>query len=997
MAVLLQAKDLRVRSLDLDFHELSWKLEDTSEDVLDYSFQVLRSESASGPFDALAPPFLDRFIFVDNALQVAHRWRQYYYLLRIEHLQSGQKKDFGPVAKEPDPDLLAMELRRHMMLLFREFAGRRCWVLPVRTFGQRCPSCWNATLQQRRKSGCIDCYGTGFARGFLSPIETWMQFDPSPKSEQTTNTGPMQQSNTTARISYFPALKPRDVIVEGENRRWRVVQVSQTEQVRAAVHQELQLHEIPPKDIEFAIPLKMDEALRDLWLSPQRNFSNPNNLEAFDRDEIPRIFSLYNRRKVARAAQALAVVLTLNVVATAPAATCLATMGASVPAEPILSIAATTPVPTCAVSMSAVLPIALTITATTPAPTCLASIAERLTLSVAATTPVATCVAPLVERATFAVSATAPIATCAASLTETATFTVAAAAPAATCLASLAEGLSFAVAATTPVATCAVSAAEIFTCAIAGAVPVATCAVVVLTTTSDPPNLLIVATTPAATCAAVMGATGLLYIAATTPVATLDAALSLDFPFAVAATARVATCAASLGAIDLAVAATAPVATSEASVLETFTCSVAATTPVATSTVSVLEEFTCAVAATTQVATCAAVMSAAHFQVVATTPVATSSVALSEDFLLSVAATTPVPTCSDTWEEIFILDVGATTPVATCVAALGATNLAVSATTPVATSAATVTETFSSTIAATAPVATCVAAMTLAESFTITATTPVATASSTLVETFATTIAATTPVGTCVAAMNQTQSPAAAGANYWVEADSGVASSAGLVSQWDDKTASAWNVVEATGANKPTILTNTLNGLPVIQFTRTSSTKLVLTSTQVWTTTFTMGVVIRGLTSASGTARCFGLAVGDIGGIALVIDANDKWRAQYEGAGGYVNNANQGAVDGAYHIITMKSASPTSVVTMRIDGTDQTPAGAGTTWSVPTFANTGHNPTLEFGVNHSSTTSYINFSGCYIAAAFMCNTALSDPVLHQVEQWWANKYALTIA
>lgn len=292
MPVPLQVQDLKVRSLDLDFHEISWRLEDTSEDVLDYSFQILRSEAAAGPFELISKPFLDRYLFVDNILQVANRWRKYFYILRIEHLPSSDTKDFGPVSKDPEADLLALELRRHMMLLFREFAGRRCWVLPIRTFGERC-ECWNSTLQQRRRSGCALCYDTGFARGFLSPIETWMQVDPSAKTEQTANTGPMQQSNTTARVAYFPPLKPRDVIVEPENRRWRVVQVNQTEQGRAAVHQELQLHEIPPRDIEFKIPLKMNEALRDLWLSPSRNFSNPHNLEAFDREEIPRVFSLY--------------------------------------------------------------------------------------------------------------------------------------------------------------------------------------------------------------------------------------------------------------------------------------------------------------------------------------------------------------------------------------------------------------------------------------------------------------------------------------------------------------------------------------------------------------------------------------------------------------------------------------------------------------------------------------------------------------------------------
>jgi hypothetical protein len=292
MGVSLEVKDFRVRSLDIDFNELSWRLVDTSEDILDYTFAVQRSESPSGPFDIIGRPFQDRFTFVDNTLSTGHRWRKYFYQLRVAHVPSGEFLDFGPVSKDPDPDLIALELRRHMQLLFREFAARRCWVLPARTFGQRC-SCYNATLKQKRTSGCKLCFDTGFVRGYLHPIESWIQIDPSAKTEQNTNVGAQQQSNTTARLSWYPPLKPRDLIIEPENRRWRVVQVNQTEQGRAAVHQEVQLHEIPPKDVEFAVPLNLSEALRDLWLNPSRNYENPMNLESFMDSEIPAIYSLY--------------------------------------------------------------------------------------------------------------------------------------------------------------------------------------------------------------------------------------------------------------------------------------------------------------------------------------------------------------------------------------------------------------------------------------------------------------------------------------------------------------------------------------------------------------------------------------------------------------------------------------------------------------------------------------------------------------------------------
>lgn len=293
MSILLQVHDLKVRSLDVDFHEVSWRLVNTSEDVLDYSFQVMRSESPSGPFEAISVTFDDRYVFIDNIVQISNRWRKYFYVLRVSHKSDGDFKDAGPVTNDPDPDLIAKELRRHMQLLLREFAGRRTWVLPLRTFGQRC-DCWSNTLQKRTRSGCRLCYDTGFVRGFMSPIEVWLQIDPSPKATQQTNVGELQQVNTSGRVGYYPPLKPGDLIVEPENRRWRVTKVSMTEHGRAPIHQELELHEIPKTDIEYAIPIDLDSALKDLWLNPSRNYTNPTNLENFENNEIPRALSLYN-------------------------------------------------------------------------------------------------------------------------------------------------------------------------------------------------------------------------------------------------------------------------------------------------------------------------------------------------------------------------------------------------------------------------------------------------------------------------------------------------------------------------------------------------------------------------------------------------------------------------------------------------------------------------------------------------------------------------------
>lgn len=293
MPVAIELNQLRVTSLDVDFHEVTWAVVPTALDVLNYTFQVLRAEAEEGPYTELTPAMEDKYNFVDNIIQVAHRWRIYFYKIRVVEKTSGDLRDFGPFAHEPEADLIALELRRHMRVLFGEFAGRRCIVLPVRTFGQRCPDCWHAQLQKRTKSGCLTCYDTGFSRGYMYPIETWTQIDPSSKSQQHANTGETQQDNTTMRFGYYPNIKPYDLVIEAENIRWRVVGQTQTEHSRAVVHQEVQLHRVPEKDIEYAIPVNFGQALRNLWITPERNYSNPQNLSNFEVTQMPGVFSLY--------------------------------------------------------------------------------------------------------------------------------------------------------------------------------------------------------------------------------------------------------------------------------------------------------------------------------------------------------------------------------------------------------------------------------------------------------------------------------------------------------------------------------------------------------------------------------------------------------------------------------------------------------------------------------------------------------------------------------
>ena len=299
----LTFKNLRVRTFSLDFLELSWEIDDTDLDPRDYHCYILRSESPMGPFDVLTGPFEDRYLFVDNRVNQLSKWRAFYYKIRsVRKADITDVAESAPISLGAEPDLIAAEIQMRERMLWTEFAGRQCFIFPVRTFGQRCPNCFDGAdkgkgfTSHRTRSKCITCYDTGFARGYLSPIQISVQIDPRDQSIQTLPVGETQQTDTAARLPNFPLVKPRDIIVEAENKRWRVVKSKPTERLRSPVHQELLLHEIQPGDIEFMLEIKLDDIM-EFEPSPERNFTNPQTLEDFENEGLNSAFAVYGYRR----------------------------------------------------------------------------------------------------------------------------------------------------------------------------------------------------------------------------------------------------------------------------------------------------------------------------------------------------------------------------------------------------------------------------------------------------------------------------------------------------------------------------------------------------------------------------------------------------------------------------------------------------------------------------------------------------------------------------
>jgi hypothetical protein len=279
---MIEVRNITVRSFDLDHLDIFWEVADTDEDLSRYSFFLQRSiDGQEGPYEQIAGPFDNSYRFRDPDVHRLYRWREYYYRLRVTCKDTDWEGMFGPEWVRAKPDLMCLEMQRRNYLLFQEFAGRPCLLLPALTFGQRCPVCMDIGpkgnfIGRETQSNCKTCFGMGYVGGFASPIIVYGQVDPSSKSVQLLDTMEKAADQSTGKFGPYPHLKPKDVIVDPENARWLVDKVNFTKKNGAIVHQVPELRKVSEGHVVYAVPVNMD-AIDEF--APAREFTRPMTLD----------------------------------------------------------------------------------------------------------------------------------------------------------------------------------------------------------------------------------------------------------------------------------------------------------------------------------------------------------------------------------------------------------------------------------------------------------------------------------------------------------------------------------------------------------------------------------------------------------------------------------------------------------------------------------------------------------------------------------------------
>ena len=251
-----------VHSFSLEFLDVTWQIADTTESPSDYFIRVARSESPEGPFEVITkPPLEGVFSFRDEKVDLLSKWRVWYYQIAASHkTDTSVPTTYSEVAHLGfKPDLVAMEMARLHQITLQTQIGVPCVILPRRTSGPSCPFCYDSIRKRSKDSDCLVCLGTSEYRGgFLDPIGTWINQSPSQKVLRSMNVQTQSKSDKSFDMSGYPVLRSGWVIVDPENRRYRVVEVRNRSK-RGFIHRQVvQVSEIPRSDSVYKLSVTAD-------------------------------------------------------------------------------------------------------------------------------------------------------------------------------------------------------------------------------------------------------------------------------------------------------------------------------------------------------------------------------------------------------------------------------------------------------------------------------------------------------------------------------------------------------------------------------------------------------------------------------------------------------------------------------------------------------------------------------------------------------------------
>jgi hypothetical protein len=229
------------------------------------TFNVFCSPNFGGPYERLNNAPLHGNHLKDTDTHEFSKTNKAFYIVEAiledsNNAKLRSKPTTWTTTRTPWVQLRANEIQRRELILLKKFTGNKASLFRRKTYGERCPDCWNANVQKAMKDHCKTCYGTTFKGGYFECYNTYVQYDPAPDVSMKTYFGKFEPNQMACWTISVPEFYPDDIVVR--HGRWEVHKVEQTARTELqgiTVRQLLQLTELDKGMIEYELIKRVPE------------------------------------------------------------------------------------------------------------------------------------------------------------------------------------------------------------------------------------------------------------------------------------------------------------------------------------------------------------------------------------------------------------------------------------------------------------------------------------------------------------------------------------------------------------------------------------------------------------------------------------------------------------------------------------------------------------------------------------------------------------------
>lgn len=225
----------------------------------DYTFNVYKTEHRNGEYRKINPTPIPSSTnsFKDITTTDVSKFRSSFYILEVRFENGNTIKSKSITLENIRNDwvqLRAREVTRRESLLLTKFTGIESLVFRKKTFGNRCPICWNREVEKVMRDNCTSCLGTSFEGGYFSGFKTLLQYETTPNPSVLGSQGTVEPSSISAWTLNYPEIDTFDVIFRIPDwKLYRVDAVQTTELQTVKVRQILTLTELSKNCIEYEL------------------------------------------------------------------------------------------------------------------------------------------------------------------------------------------------------------------------------------------------------------------------------------------------------------------------------------------------------------------------------------------------------------------------------------------------------------------------------------------------------------------------------------------------------------------------------------------------------------------------------------------------------------------------------------------------------------------------------------------------------------------------